>query len=428
MRKTSLVLLGAAVGAALTIVATQPILVDSNADAKTVTKPDIYKLLNMFGDAFEQVRSHYVERPNDGKLVQTAINGMLADLEDSYFIDPQALARVDACTGPRCATAFGNIGVAYTIQEGLATVVTPIDDTPAAKAGVMTGDIIARVDDEQVQGLTYQQFGAKLVGDVGSTIKLTLARAGRDKPIEVSIVRENTTRGSVRGRGEGGDIGYIRIIQFNEATADQLKKAIDDIAAQIPAEKLKGYVIDLRNNPGGTLDGALAAADGFLDDGEIVSIRHRVSDKVERFRAKAGDLANGKPIVVLINGGSAAKAEIVAGALKDNHRATVVGTRSFGEGWDSTTVPLGPNKGALRLATGHYITPSGRLIQSNGIVPDVEAPQDVPDDLKVKAAAKTKDKDQPALQSYIPADPSADKAVTAAYALLRKNVADAHAR
>jgi carboxyl-terminal processing protease len=428
MRKTSLVLLGAAVGAALTIVATQPILVDSNADAKTVTKPDIYKLLNMFGDAFEQVRSHYVERPNDGKLVQTAINGMLADLEDSYFIDPQALARVDACTGPRCATAFGNIGVAYTIQEGLATVVTPIDDTPAAKAGVMTGDIIARVDDEQVQGLTYQQFGAKLVGDVGSTIKLTLARAGRDKPIELSIVRENTTRGSVRGRGEGGDIGYIRIIQFNEATADQLKKAIDDIAAQIPAEKLKGYVIDLRNNPGGTLDGALAAADGFLDDGEIVSIRHRVSDKVERFRAKAGDLANGKPIVVLINGGSAAKAEIVAGALKDNHRATVVGTRSFGEGWDSTTVPLGPNKGALRLATGHYITPSGRLIQSNGIVPDVEAPQDVPDDLKVKAAAKTKDKDQPALQSYIPADPSADKAVTAAYALLRKNVADAHAR
>ena len=428
MRKTSLLLVGAAIGAALTIVATQPILVGSDADAKTVTKPDIYKLLNMFGDAFEQVRSHYVEKPNDGKLVQTAINGMLADLEDSYFIDPQALARSDACTGPRCATAFGNIGVAYTIQEGLATVVTAIDDTPAAKAGVMTGDIIARIDDEQVQGLTYAQFGTKLVGDVGSTVKLTIARAGRDKPIELSVVRDNTTRGSVRGRGEGGDIGYIRIIQFNEATAEQLKKAIDDIAAQIPPEKLKGYVIDLRNNPGGTLDGAIAAADGFLDDGEIVSIRHRASDKVERFRAKAGDLANGKPIVVLINGGSAAKAEIVAGALKDNHRATVVGTRSFGEGWDSTTVPLGPNKGALRLATGHYITPSGRLIQSNGIVPDVEAPQDVPDALKVKPTAKTKDKDQPVLQSYIPPDPSADKALTAAYALLRKNVADAHAR
>src|ERR1700733_500183 len=238
MRKTSLVLLGAAVGAAITIVATQPVLLGSDADAKTVTKPDVYRLLHLVGDAFEQVRSHYVERPNDGKLVQTAINGMLADLEDSYFIDPQSLGRSDACTGPRCAT--GNVGVAYTMQDGLATVVTPIDDTPAAKAGIMTGDIIARVDDEQMQGLTYQQFGAKLVGDVGSTVKLTLARAGRDKPIEGSIVRDNTSRLSVRGRGEGGDIGYIRIIQFNEATADQLKKAIDDIAAQIPAEKLKG--------------------------------------------------------------------------------------------------------------------------------------------------------------------------------------------
>ena len=425
MRKTSLVLLGAAVGAAFAIVVTQPVLVGSGADAKTVTKPDVYRLLNLFGDAFEQVRSHYVERPNDAMLVQTAVNGMLANLEDSYFIDPQSLNR-DACTGPRCATAFGNIGVAYTMQDDLATVVTPIDDTPAAKAGVMTGDLIARVDDEQVQGLTYQQFGAKLVGDVGSTVKLTIARAGRDKPIELSMVRDNTTRLSVRARGEGGDVGYIRIIQFNETTADQLKKAIDDISAQIPPEKLKGYVIDLRNNPGGTLDGAIAAADGFLDDGEIVAIRHRSSDKVERFRAKAGDLANGKPIVVLINGGSAAKAEIVAGALKDNHRATVVGTRSFGEGWDSTVVPLGPNKGALRLATGHYITPSGRLIQSNGIVPDVEASQDVPDALKVKAAAKTtKDKDQPALQSYIPPDPGADKALTAAYALLRKTTADA---
>ena len=428
MRKTSLVFVGAALGAALTIVATQSFLVGRGAGAKTIAKPDVYRLLNLFGDAFEQVRSHYVERPNDGKLVQTAINGMLADLEDSYFIDAQALARNDACTGPRCATALGTIGVAYTIQDGLPTVVTPIDDTPAAKAGIMTGDIIARVDDEQMQGLTYQQFGAKLAGEVGSTVKLTIARLGRDKPLEISVVRDNATRRSVRARGEGGDIGYIRIIQFNESTADQLKKAVDDISAQIPSEKLKGYVIDLRNNPGGTLDGAIAAADGFLDDGEIVSIRHRSSDKVERLRAKAGDLANGKPIVVLINGGSAAKAEIVAGALKDNHRATVVGTRSFGEGWDSTTVPLGPGKGALRLATGHYITPSGRLIQSNGIVPDVEAPQDVPDALKAKAAAKTKDKDQPALQSYIPPDPAADKALTAAYALLRKNVADAHAR
>jgi carboxyl-terminal processing protease len=429
IRKTSLVLLGAAVGAVLTIVA-QPLVVGSDADAKTTAKPDVYRLLNLFGDAFEQVRSHYVEKPNDAKLVATAVNGMLADLEDSYFIDPQTLARGDACSGPRCATVAGNIGVAYTIQDGLATVVAPIDDTPAAKAGLMTGDIIARVDDEQVQGLTYQQFGAKLAGEVGSTVKLTVVRPGRDKPIELSVVRDGGNRRSVRGHGEGDDIGYIRISQFNETTADQLKKAIDDIAAKIPADKLKGYVIDLRNNPGGALDAAVAAADAFLDDGEIVSIRHRNSDKMERFRARSGDLAAGKPIVVLINGGSAAKAEIVAGALKDNHRATVVGTRSFGEGWDSTTVPLGPNKGALRLATGHYITPSGRLIQANGVIPDVEAPQDVPDALKppAKTAARTgKDKDQPALQSYIPPDPSADKALTTAYALLRKPTMDARA-
>ena len=302
MRKTSLVLLGAAVGAALTMVATQPALVGSDADAKTATKTDVYRLLNLFGDAFEQVRSHYVERPNDSMLVRTAVNGMLADLEDSYYIDPQALNRVEACTGPRCATAFGSVGVAYTMQDGLATVVTAIDDTPAAKAGIMTGDIIARVDDEQVQGLTYLQFGPKLVGEVGSTVKLTIVRPGGDKPIDIAIVRDNTTLRSVRARGEGGDIGYIRIIQFNEATADQLKKAIDDISAQIPPENLKGYVIDLRNNPGGTLDGAIAAADGFLDDGE-----NRL-DPPSHFRqgrafssAKAGDLAAGKPIVVLIN-------------------------------------------------------------------------------------------------------------------------------
>jgi carboxyl-terminal processing protease len=251
-------------------------------------------------------------------------------------------------------------------------------------------------------------------------------RPGRDKPIELSIVRANASHRSVNSRAEGDDIGYIRIVQFNEATADQLKKAIGDITAQIQPDKLKGYVVDLRNNPGGSLDAAVAAADAFLDDGEIVSIHHRGSDKVERFRAKPGDLTNGKPIVVLVNGGTASKAEIVAGALKDNHRAMIVGTRSFGEGWDSTIVPLGPGKGALHLATGHYFTPSGHLIQAAGIAVDVDAPQDLPDDLK--PTAKVKEKDQPPLQSYIPADPKSDKALNAAYALLRKPTVDAHAQ
>ena len=433
MRRASLVLVGAAVGSALVMVATQPIFLGrSGADAKTVaTTPsgqsDIYRVLNLFSDAFEQVRAHYVEKPDDSRMVETAVNGMLADLEDSYFIDQQTLSHPQpACTSPTCATALGNIGVAYTIQDGLATVVTPIDGTPAAKAGMMTGDIIARMDDDQVEGLTYDQFGKKLSGDVGSKIKLTIVHAGRDKPIDLPLTREAISTNSVRSSTDGDDVGYIRVIQFNDTTADQLKKAIDDIAAKVPSAKLKGYVIDLRDNPGGSMDAAVTAADDFLDDGEIVSIRHRMTDKVDHFRAKPGDLANGKPIIVLINGGTASKAEIVAGALKDNHRATIVGTRSFGEGWDSTVVPLGPGRGALALATGHYVTPSGKQIQGGGIVPDVDAAQDVPDDLKPTATVKTKDKDLPPLQSYIPADPKADKALTAAYALLRKNVADAH--
>jgi carboxyl-terminal processing protease len=427
MRKAPLVLIGAAFGAALTAVASQPLLVGGGADAKPVTKTDTYRVLNLFGDAFERVRANYVEKPSDGKLVETAINGMLAGLEDSYYVDAQTLSRAaEACSGPDCGSASGNIGVAYTMQDGLATVVAPLDDMPAAKAGLMTGDIIARVDDDSVDGLTYNQFGKRLNGEVGSTIRLTIARPGRDKPIELSIVRANATHRSVNSRSEGDDIGYIRIAQFNEATADLLKKAIGDIAAQIPPDKLKGYVVDLRNNPGGSLDAAVAAADAFLDDGEIVSIHHRMSEKVERFRAKPGDLTNGKPIVVLVNGGTASKAEIVAGALKDNHRATIVGTRSFGEGWDSTIVPLGPGKGALHLATGHYFTPSGHLIQAAGIAVDVDAPQDLPDDLK--PTAKVKEKDQPPLQSYIPSDPKADKALNAAYALLRKPTVDAHAQ
>jgi carboxyl-terminal processing protease len=431
MRRASLVLVGAAVGAALAMVATQPILFRSGADAKTAptatTKPDIYRLLNLFSDAFEQVRSHYVEKPDDSLLVETAVNGMLAELEDSYYIDPQTFSHPQpACPAPDCATASGDIGIAYTMQDGLATVVTPIDGTPAAKAGMVTGDVIARINDDQLDGLNYNQFGKRLSGDVGSKVRLTILHPGRDKPTDLTLVREAIPTLSVRSHADGGDIGYIRIVQFNDATADQLKKAIDDIASQIPAAKLKGYVIDLRDNPGGSLDAAVAAADDFLNDGDIVSINHRMTDKVDHYRAKPGDLANGKPIVVLINGGTASKAEVVAGALKDNHRATVIGTRSFGEGWDSTVVPLGQGKGALRLATGHYVTPSGHLILGSGIAPDTEVGQDLPDNLKPVTAVKLKDKDAPALQSYIPPDAKDDKALIAAFAQLRKSVADAH--
>jgi carboxyl-terminal processing protease len=329
------------------------------------------------------------------------------------------------------------VGVAFTIEEGFAKVITPIDDSPAAKAGIMAGDLITRIDDDQIQGLTHYQVGEKLRGPVGTTIRLGLTRSGRDQPIDISIVRDMISLRSIRTRTDAADIGYIRVVQFNESTAEQLKKGIEDIAAQIAPDKLKGYVLDLRNNPGGLQEAAIALADAFLEDGEIVAIRSRGTEEVRRFRAKAGDLAGGKPLIVLINGGSASTAEVVAGALQDHRRATVVGTRSFGKGSVASVIPLGPGKGAIHLATGQYITPSGRVIEAKGLSPEVEVRQDAPDDLKRDAKpndAKPGDAKPNAnpnatkplpLQSYIPADPKADKALERAYDLLRRGRAEA---
>ena len=422
MRKVSWVLIGAAAGVALTLGLAPPRVAVTGADAKPVPKTELYRLLTLFGDAFERVRTDYVEKPDDGKLVISAVNGMLSNLDDSYYVDPQALNHSDVCSGPSCA-GFGDIGISYTMEDGLATVVTVLDNSPAAKTELVTGDVIIRLDDHPVDGLTFRQVGTKLSGQVGSTIRLTIVHPGQDKPIDIPIVRTIPARDSVSSRVAGDDIGYIRIAQFNEATSQQLKKAFAGIGARAAPDKLKGYVLDLRNNPGGVLEDAVAAADAFLDDGEIVSVHHRATDKIERFRATAGDLAGGRPVVVLINGGSASKAEIVAAALHDNHRATLVGTRSFGKGWESTLVPLGPKKGAIRLATGDDFTPSGRLIQGNGIAPDIEVAQDIPESLK--ATLKIPDKPLANLQSYIPADANADKALNAAYDLLRKKSAAA---
>jgi carboxyl-terminal processing protease len=243
-------------------------------------------------------------------------------------------------------------------------------------------------------------------------------RPGRGAPIHVSITRDRVKPQAVRARPDGGDVGYIRISQFDAQTVDQLRQAIKDITGSIASDKLKGYVIDLRNNPGGTLEQGIAIADAFLDDGEIVSIRSRKPDETQRFRAKTGDLAGGKPLVVLLNAGSAASAEIVAGALQDHHRATLVGTRSFGEGAVATLIPLGQDAGVIHLTTGHYVTPSGRVIEKKGISPDVEVAQDLPDDLK--PTSKAGGGDQATLQSWVPADPQADKALTRAFELLRK--------
>ncbi|HEY5278853.1 MAG TPA: S41 family peptidase [Pseudolabrys sp.] len=426
MRKTSLVLLGAASGAALTLLAVQPHMVFVGASAKAAAA-DTYRQLNLFGDVFERVRADYVEKPDDSKLVESAINGMLTGLDPhSSYMDAKSFRDMQVQTRGE----FGGLGIEVTMEDGLIKVVAPIDDTPAAKAGVMSNDIITKLDDDQVQGLTLNQAVEKMRGPVNTKIRLTIMRKGADKPIEVSIMRDVIRVRSARWHVEGEDIGYIRLTQFNEQTTEGLKKGIAEIQSKVPEDKLRGYVLDLRNNPGGLLDQAISVADAFLQKGEIVSTRGRNADETQRFNARAGDLIKGKPLIVLVNGGSASASEIVAGALQDHRRATVLGTRSFGKGSVQTIIPLGSGNGALRLTTARYYTPSGRSIQAKGITPEIEVLQDVPDDLKNRTDTKGEaslrghlkgdpGKEQTGSQSYVPPDPKDDKALHAADDLLR---------
>jgi len=310
--------------------------------------------------------------------------------------------------------------------------VASIDDTPAAKAGILANDLITKLDDDQVQGMTLNQAVEKMRGPVNTTVKLTIMRKGQDKPLELSLTREVIRVRSVRSRVEDNDVGYIRMSQFTEQTTDGLKKAFSDIAAKVSSDKLKGYILDLRNNPGGLLDQAISVSSAFIQRGEIVSTRGRNSEEDQRFTAQGWDLTKGKPLIVLINGGSASASEIVAGALQDQKRATVLGTRSFGKGSVQTIIPLGSDNGALRLTTARYFTPSGRSIQAKGIVPDIEVMQDVPDDIKAKTDTSIMGeaslrghlkgdpgKEQTGSQSYIPPDEKNDKALTMAEELLR---------
>jgi carboxyl-terminal processing protease len=324
---------------------------------------------------------------------------------------------------------FGGLGIEVTMEDGLIKVVTPIDDTPASKAGILTNDIITQIDEDQVQGLTLNQAVDKMRGPVNSPVKLKISRKESKDPIEVTLNRDVIKIKPVRSRAEGGDVGYIRLTQFNEQTFDGLRAAIDKLNTDIGADKLKGYVLDLRNNPGGLLDQAVMVSDAFLDRGEIVSTRGRNPDETQRFSAKAGDLTKGKPIVVLVNGGSASASEIVAGALQDHKRATVLGTRSFGKGSVQSIIPLG-GSGALRLTTARYYTPSGRSIQAKGIEPDQEVLQEVPDELKgkdetkgeagLKGHLKQKDvEERGGSSAYVPPDPAKDKQLIAAFDYLR---------
>jgi carboxyl-terminal processing protease len=431
MRKTSLVFLGAVAGAGLALLATQPHSIFVGSSAKAASS-DTYRQLNLFGDVFERVRADYVEKPDDAKLVESAINGMLAGLDPhSSYMDPKSFRDMQVQTRGE----FGGLGIEVTMEDGLVKVVAPIDETPAAKAGVMANDIITKLDDEQVQGLTLNQAVEKMRGPVNTKIKLTIMRKGQDKPIEVSITRDVIRVKSVRSHSEGEDVGYIRVTQFNEQTTDGLKKAISDLTNQLGAEKVKGFVLDLRNNPGGLLDQAISVSDAFLDKGEIVSTRGRNAEETQRFNARPGDLTKGKPLIVLINGGSASASEIVAGALQDHKRATLVGTRSFGKGSVQTIIPLGAGNGALRLTTARYYTPSGRSIQAKGITPDIEVLQDVPDDLKARTDTKgeaslrghlkAEGNEESGSQSYVPQEEKDDKALKEALDLLRGAISDA---
>jgi len=424
MRKTSPILLGAAAGIALTLVATQPRILLDGARAQAAAA-DTYRQLSLFGDVFERVRADYVEKPDDSKLIESAINGMLAGLDPhSSYMDSKSFRDMQVQTRGE----FGGLGIEVTMEDGLIKVVAPIDDTPAAKAGVMANDIITHLDDEPVQGLTLNQAVEKMRGPENTKIKLKIMRKGQDKPTEVTITRARIQVRSVRSRMEGDDVGFIRVTQFNEQTTDGLKKAISDMTAQT-GDKLKGYIIDLRNNPGGLLDQAISVSDAFLEKGEIVSTRGRNAEETQRFNARAGDLTKGKPVIVLINGGSASASEIVAGALQDHRRATVIGTRSFGKGSVQTIIPLGSGNGALRLTTARYFTPSGRSIQAKGISPDIEVLQDVPDELKTRTDTrgeaslrghlKAEGDEQTGSQSYIPPDPKDDKALHTALDLMR---------
>src|SRR5882724_9597617 len=332
-------------------------------------KSELYQQLNLFGDVLERVRRDYVEPVEEKTLIENAINGMLSSLDPhSSYMNPKTYKDMQIQTKGE----FGGLGIEVTMESGVIKVVSPIDDTPASKAGLQSGDLIFALDGEPVQGLTLQEAVEKMRGKVGTPIKLSLRRNSVKDPIDVTLTRETIKVKAVRYRLEG-DVGYIRVTSFTEQATSGVLDAVEKIKKEA-GPKLKGYVLDLRNNPGGLLDQAISMVDAFVDKGEIVSVKARKAEDVQRWNAKPGDVANGLPIVVLMNGGSASASEIVAGALQDHRRAIVLGTRSFGKGSVQTIMQV-TGGGAIRLTTALYFTPSGRSIQKEGIKPDIEVEQ-----------------------------------------------------
>nr|WP_321980924.1 S41 family peptidase [uncultured Cohaesibacter sp.] len=377
IRKLSLLLIGALMGAGLVV--TLSVASWEATGTANAASSDTYRQLNLFGDVFERVRREYVEIPDDDKLIASALNGMLTSLDPhSSYMSPDSFEDMTVETQGE----FGGLGIQVTMDKGVVKVISPMDDTPAHAAGILADDYITHLDGKPVRGMTLSEAVDKMRGRVGTKIKLTIVRENVEKPIEVEITREIIKLTSVKFKAQG-DIGYIRITQFNGQAFAGLTDAIEKLEGEIGQDKIKGYILDLRSNPGGQLDQSIAVADTFLDQGEIVSTRGRNKEEVKRYYSRAGDLAKGHPLIVLINGGSASASEIVAGALSDHHRATLIGSKSFGKGSVQTIIPLS-NNGAIRLTTARYYTPSGTSIQAKGIVPDIFVKQELPDDLKDK--------------------------------------------
>lgn len=374
----------------------------SRTYSATSDNSELYRQLDLFGEVFERVRSDYVEKPNGRKMIESAINGMLTSLDPhSSYLSPKHFRDMQVQTRGE----FGGLGIEVTMENGLVKVVSPIDETPAARAGLLANDLITHLDNESIQGLTLEQAVEKMRGPINTPITLTIMRKGSDEPFDVKIVRDNIRINPVKARAEN-DVAYVKVSAFNEQTHQNLVSAVTDLKREI-GDNLKGYIIDLRNNPGGLLDQAIAVSDDFLDKGAIVLTKGRNKEETQRAQSRAGDITDGKKVIVLINGGSASASEIVAGALQDHNRATVIGTRSFGKGSVQTIIPLGAN-GAIRLTTARYYTPSNRSIQAKGIDPDIVVEQELPDELKAKMK-KAKPRGEASLRGHLSGDESKDK-------------------
>jgi carboxyl-terminal processing protease len=372
-------------------------------EAKGANDTSAYGQLDLFSNAFERVRANYVRPVKDSELVDAAIQGMVSNLDPhSSYMDAKMYGDMQITTKGQ----FGGIGIEVTQEDGLIKVISPIDGTPASRAGIKTGDRIAGIDGTSIAGLQLNEAIDKMRGTAGSKITLTILREGEKKPFDVTLVRAIVSVDGASHRREG-DIGYVRLPGFNEQTADGLEKAVRDLKKQI-GPGIKGYVLDMRNNPGGLLDQAIQVSDDFLGSGEIVSTRGRHAEDTLRYDAKAGDITDGKPIVILINGGTASASEIVSGALQDHKRATVIGLTSFGKGSVQTIIPLGEGRGALRLTTARYYTPSGHSIQAQGIVPDIQVAQG--DEANVPKLARPSEAD---LRGHLTGEAAPAKKITA---------------